>query len=168
MLAGCSSCLPAEGEHWHTAWDQRFNTPGPAYDLLVGGTGYFAGLDSSRAALFWCSELKDAEALLDGAYCCHNFCRTMLIQALGWCMVLPPDDASHSKHVKFLRPTSPGEGADCKMRRDKGKHHADSVVEEPSWDKGKGRTDPGTEEEESPLSGGEADWSCLFYFNICF
>jgi hypothetical protein len=139
----CQSHLPVEGEHWHTTWDQQFNTPSPAYDLLVGRTGYFAGLDSLHTALFWHSELKDAEALLDAAYRCHNFHCTMLIEALGWCMVLPLDDASCSKHVKFLRPTSPSKGADRKTHCDKGKRCTDSVVEEPSWDKGKGHADRG-------------------------
>jgi hypothetical protein len=82
----------------------------------------------------------------------------MLIEALGRCMVPPPDDASRSKHVKFLGPTSPGEGVDRETRCDKGKCCVDSVMEEPLWDKGKGCADPGTEEEESPSSGSEADW----------
>jgi hypothetical protein len=64
----CVNCSPSAGEHWHTAWDQRFNTPGPAYDLLVGRTGYFMGPNSTCAALFWCSKLKDSKALLDMAY----------------------------------------------------------------------------------------------------
>jgi hypothetical protein len=75
----------------------------------------------------------------------------MLIEALGQCMVPPLDDASCSKHVKFLRPTSPGKGMHHKTRRDKGKHHMDPVMEKPSRDKGKGHADLGTEGEESPL-----------------
>jgi hypothetical protein len=124
------------------------------------------GLDFTCAALFLRSKLENSEALLDVAYRRCNFHRMMLIEALGWCMVPPPDDASRSKRVKFLNPPLPDKGMCREPRCDKGKRRTDPVVEESLCDKGKGCADPGTEEEELPSSGGEADWSHLINFNI--
>jgi hypothetical protein len=159
------SCSPPMGEHWHTSWDTSYNIPGPAYEILVGREGYYTWLDSVHAVLFWRSELECFEAMIDSSYRQRNFHWKMLNEPLARCMVPPPDDgAPCTKRIKFTSPTSPRGRACFSMRRNKGKHRADLVPEEPSQDKGKGRTDPvasSGKEEGSAASGESEEWFSL-------
>ena len=144
---GPSRLSPPIGEHWHTAWDSKCDAPGPAYELLVGGTGYFAGLESAKAALFWRSELEDTEAMIDSAFRQRKFYWKMLNEALARCMVPPPDEHSRAKRVKFTRRDS----------TDKGSGDADIVGEGNSRAKGKGRVDGmDLDEEEASLSSSDS------------
>lgn len=74
--------------------------PGPAFDLLIGGSGYYPGLDSTGAALCWRSELSRAEGLALAANRQVVFAREMLTEALGRCFVAPPN-GGESNHVRF-------------------------------------------------------------------
>ena len=83
---------------FHDSWDTRFDTPGPTFDVLVGGSG---GLDSAGASLFWRSELSRAEGLALAANRHEEFARKMLRVALGNRRIVPPDDGSDPKRVRF-------------------------------------------------------------------
>ena len=123
--AGPSShCLYPE---FHNSWDTRFDTPGHAFDILVSGSG---GLDSAGASLFWRSELSRAEGLALGANHHEEFARArkMLRVALGNRRIVPPDDSSDSKRVRF----SSGKGKDMASAEEDGEVSG----------KGKGRAEP--------------------------
>lgn len=79
-------------------WDTHFDTPGPAFNLLVGGSG---GLDSAGVVLFWHSKLSYAEGLVLAANCHEEFACKMLTVALGCCCIVPSNNSSDSKHVHF-------------------------------------------------------------------
>jgi hypothetical protein len=142
-----SRLSPPVEEHGNAACDSNYDAPGPAYELLVGGTGSFAGLESSKAALFWRSELEQVEAMIEAGIRKRKFYQKMLNEALARCMVPPPDERSRAKRVKFTKQDS----------TDKGKGRADSAGEGGSRAKGKGRVDGmDLDEEEAPRSSSDS------------
>jgi hypothetical protein len=162
MLAGPShrSRSPPVGMCLHPSRDTGYNVPGPAYKLLVGRDGRYAGLDSVHATLFWHSELKCSEAMINASYRQHDFHHKMLNEALMQCMVPPPDNGPCTKCVKFTGPALPRGHMHFGKCHNKGKHCADPVEEEEPQDKGKGCTDPPVTEGDYKLvySGDAEDW----------
>ena len=137
-VAGPSRLSPPVEEHGNEACDSNYDAPGPAYELLVGGTGSFDGLESAKAALFWRSELERTEAMIDSAFRQRKFKRKMLNEALVRCMGPPPDERSRAKRVKFTRCGSTDKGKGLMDFRGEGnssrKGHADTMdvdAEEP-------------------------------------
>jgi hypothetical protein len=160
-LAGPSrrSRSPPVGVRPRHSRDAGYDVPGPAYELLVGGNGRYAGLDSARAALFWRSELERSEAMIDASYRQRDFHRKMLDEALARCMVPPPDDGPRAKRVKFSGPGSPRARTRFGKRRDQGERRTDPEEEEEPQDKGKGRAGLAEDDDEEEEFSGEAeDW----------
>jgi hypothetical protein len=156
MVAGlpCQSCSPPVVECPCPSRDTGNDIPSPAYELLVGRDGRYAGLDSVHAALFWHSKLKHSEAMIDASYHQRDFHCKMLNEALMRCMVPPPDDGPRAKCVKFSSPPSP------RGRTHFSKRCTDPVEEEELQDQGKGRADPPVSkgDYESVYSGNAEDW----------
>jgi hypothetical protein len=117
-------------------WDPHHDAPGPAYDLLVGGTGYFAGLDLASAALFWRSKTTHAKGHYLAAKCHLIFTRSMLSDALT-CCIAPSTNPSQTRCVQFAGPSMSGAGT------------AKTEPEGKSG-KGKGRADPMDKDEPEP------------------
>jgi hypothetical protein len=125
----------------------NYDAPGPAYELLVGGTAYFAGLDSAGAAMFWRSEVARTGAAAEAANRHHRFTLRMCNEALARCILPPPDERSSSKRVRLTQPSA----------ADKGKGRADAMEEDEVVGKGKGRAEPMDEDEEAPASSSSSD-----------
>ena len=154
--AAGSSRLPTDGAapaadpadrppQWYHHPD--YNAPGPAYKLLVGGTVYFAGLDSAGAAMFWRSEVMRTGAAAEAANRFHHFTLRMCNEALACCILPPPDERSSLKHVCLTQPSAV----------DKGKGRADAMEEDEVVGKGKGRATPVDKDEEPPTSSSDDD-----------
>jgi hypothetical protein len=99
----CIACAPSVADEFELSWDPCLDSPGPAYDILVGGHFYFPGLELASAALFWCSEVACAEGHYLAAKQHLQFAWSMLSDLLTHCIALSLD-LSRSQHVQFLRP----------------------------------------------------------------
>jgi hypothetical protein len=139
---------PSAAETFEPSWDPHHDAPGPTYDQLVGGTGYFAGLDLASATLFWRSKTTRAE----GHYLAANrhliFTRSMLSDTLTRC-IAPSTDPSQTRCVQFVGLSTSGVGM---------------AKTEPEGEsgKGKGRANLMDEDEPeppaSPSDDGEGDF----------
>jgi hypothetical protein len=139
---------PSAAKTFELSWDPHYNAPGPAYDLLVGGTGYFAGLDLASAALFWCSETTRTEGHYLAAKRHLIFTRSMLSDALTRC-IAPSTNPSQTRRVQFVGPSTSGAGmAKTELEGESGK--------------GKGRANPMDKDEPElpalPSDEGEGDF----------
>ena len=126
-----------------------YDAPGPAFDLLVGGTGYFAGLDSTGAAMFWRSKVAHTGAAAKVANKLHRFTLRMCNESLAHCILPPPDEHLSSKHIRLTQPSA----------ADKGKGRADAVEEDEVVGKGKGRATPMDKDEKPPASSSDGEES---------
>jgi hypothetical protein len=139
---------PSAAKTFELSWDPHYDAPGPTYDLLVGRTGYFAGLDSASATLFWHSETTRAEGHYLAAKRHLIFTRSMLSDTLTRC-IAPSTDPSQTRRVQFAGPSTSGAG---------------TAKTEPEGEsgKGKGQADPMDEDEPeppaSPSDDGEGDF----------
>lgn len=115
--------------HFENSWDPKFDAPGPAHELLVGGDVCIPGLDPASAALFWRSEVSRAEGLANAANRHLHFTRQMSTKAQACCLIETPSKSSRSKRIRTTG-------------LDKGKERAQQEEEAPSRDKGKGRAAP--------------------------
>ena len=131
------------------ALDGRLDPPGPAYQLLVGGSTGHAGHDSApNTALFWRSELSRAEGATQAARRHAAFVRSMYLESLEHCFVTAPsEDGSRSKRAKLSTSSSVG----------KGKGTAGQVEEGDFKGKGKDRAEPMDEDEDEVEDEDEAD-----------
>jgi hypothetical protein len=123
---------PSAAKTFEPLWDPHHDAPGPTYDLLVGGTGYFAGLDSASTALFWRSKTTRAEGHYLAAKRHLIFTRSMLSDALTRC-IAPSTDPSQTRHVQFAGPSTSGAGTaktELEGKSGKGKGQADLMDED--------------------------------------
>jgi hypothetical protein len=119
--SSCALCLPAvaggsaarpspsAAKTFELSWDPHHDAPGPTYDLLVGGTGYFTGLDSASAALYWRSETTRTKGHYLMAKRHLIFTRSMLSNVLT-CCIAPSTNPSQTRRVQFMGPSMSGVG----------------------------------------------------------
>ncbi|KAN0140971.1 hypothetical protein V8E53_001415 [Lactarius tabidus] len=96
---------PFAADEFEPSWDPCLDSPGPAYDILVGGHFYFPGLESASAALFWRSKVARAEGNYLGAKRHLQFAWSMLSDMLTRC-IAPSLDLPQTHCMQFARPST--------------------------------------------------------------
>jgi hypothetical protein len=155
--AGSSHLPPSTDGASELLWDPQFDTPGPAYDLLVGGMFYFPGLELASAAMFWCSEVVCVEGNYLAAKQHLQLTQTMLSNVL-MCCIAPSTDSSQSKCVQFLHPLVLSADSGVTRPADEATSHGEGSFS----GKGKGQAVVPMDKDEpewptSPLDGSNGD-----------
>ncbi|KAN0141636.1 hypothetical protein V8E53_000098 [Lactarius tabidus] len=148
---------PSAADEFEPSWDPRLDSPGPAYDILVGGHFYFPGLESASAALFWRSEVARAEGNYLGAKRHLQFARSMLSDALTRC-IAPTLGSPRTHRVQFSHPSTTSADPDAPGPPDDVAPRGEGS----SSGKGKGRAfvpmdEDVPEQPASPSDGGDGD-----------
>ncbi|KAN0139145.1 hypothetical protein V8E53_003034 [Lactarius tabidus] len=99
------TCAPSVADKFKPSWDPRLDSPGPAYNILVGRHFYFPGLELASATLFWHSEVAHAEGNYLGAKWHLQFAWSMLSNTLTCCIALTLD-LPRTHRMQFSRPST--------------------------------------------------------------
>jgi hypothetical protein len=144
-------------DNFEPSWDPCLDSPGPAYNILVGGHFYFPGLELASAALFWRSKVVHAEGHYLAAKQHLQFARSMISDSLTHC-IAPLLDLSRSQHMQFSRPSTASADPDATGPTD----NIAPRSEGSSSGKGKGRAVVPMDEDVPkrpalPSEGGDSD-----------
>jgi hypothetical protein len=100
----CVARAPSTADEFKLSWDPCLDSPGPAYNILVGGHFYFPGLELASTALFWCSKVARAEGNYLGAKWHLQFAQSMLSNVLTCCFA-PTLDLPQTHCMQFSHPS---------------------------------------------------------------
>ena len=101
--AGPSQPAPASSKQFE--WDRHpvYDAPGPAWDLLMGGSDSASDANVAAACLYWRGEVARAGAAEEVAQKSHKFALRMCAAAFTRALARKPDDSHPAKRVRTTK-----------------------------------------------------------------
>ena len=101
--AGPSQPVPDSPKQFE--WDRHpvFDAPGPAWNLLMGGSDSASDADVAAACLYWHGEVARAGAAEEVAQRLHKFALRMCTAAFTHALARRPDDSRPAKRARSAK-----------------------------------------------------------------